>query len=211
MQHMDHAPLTFRWVLTQWQLCLFQSGFFWVGRWFCLCGGRLGSVTLLSCFLFWAGLALFTVSCLLRYRCWICGGGLLGKRKKIKQTGQQQEEEESGERTERQVKRCPSLTEEPSEDDECGSSVMNREKMDNTVEENRMKVMDGGRKKDSLPALIVSCYLAQLSPCPQRRPWETRSSLQAKKQQLIFFFLYQKLSLSMTFTWAQTLCSDLVG
>lgn len=49
-------------------------------------------------------------------------------------------------------------------------------------------------KKDSPPALTVSCYLGQLSPCPQRRLWETQSSLQARRRQLIFFSLSETFS-----------------
>lgn len=60
---------------------------------------------------------------------------------------------------------------------------MNHERMDETIKENRMKAMDGGRKKDSLPALTASCYLALWSPCHQRYPKETQSSLQSRKKQ----------------------------
>lgn len=61
--------------------------------------------------------------------------------------------------------------------------------MDKTIKENRMKVIGNGIKKDSLPALTVSCYLAPRSPCPQRCTRELRSSLQSRtqKQQVKLF------------------------
>lgn len=100
---------------------------------------------------------------------------------------------------------------------------MNHEKTDKTIKENRIKVMDSGRKKekeDSLLALIVSCHLAQLSPCPQRCPRETQSSLQSRKNNMVFFsvtktFSEQELYLTVrgkkTRCLARALCSDLVG
>lgn len=49
-------------------------------------------------------------------------------------------------------------------------------------------------KKASPHDLTVSCCLGQSSPCPQRCPWETQSSLQARRQQLIFFSLSETFS-----------------
>lgn len=200
MQHTNHAPLTFWRVLTGWQLCFFQSRLFLVGRRLRLCGGWLTSVSLVSRFLFWAGLALFAVSCLLRCRCWICTGGLM--RGETNRTGQQQEEkEESGKRTERWVKRCPSLTEEPSEEDECGWSVMNHEKMDKAIKENRFKVMDSGRKKkrgltSCSDSFLLSCSVVSLSSTMPKRD-SVFSTIQ--KTTCLFFFC------NKNFFWARTL------
>lgn len=96
------TPLTLRWGLTRRQLCLFQSRLFRVGRWFCFCGRWLGSVPLISRFLLWAGLALLTVSCLLRYRCRLRTGGLpwrnnrQGSRRRKKKVDRGQRDELKG-------------------------------------------------------------------------------------------------------------------
>lgn len=55
-------------------------------------------------------------------------------------------------------------------------------------------------KEDSLPALTVSCYLALWSPCPQRYPRETQSSLQARKQQALKLFFFSSKTSSKQWT-----------
>lgn len=150
---LSHAPLTFGWGLTGWQLCGIHSGVLGVDRWVGLLGGWLGSVPLLSCFLLWAGLGLFTVSRLLRCRSCVCTGCLL----RVKQTDE--------------VKRCLSLTKAS-----AGGGAMSLVKCgEPQQDEQDNKVMGSWRKKG-----LTSCsdsFLASCSAVPLSSAGPNRDSV----------------------------------
>lgn len=195
---MNGAPLTLRWGVTRRQLCLFESRLLWVNEQIAFCRWGFSSVLLISRFLLWAGLALLTVSCLLRCRCWICTGSLL----RGKQTGQQEEREESWQRGKRfHLKDVWDLL-----------KCLPRAKMSYDCSVMTFRRWARGwkwwivedKKKRSLPALTVSSRLVLWPPCPQCCPTKTPSSLQPRKQQLKTHFFFQL----VTFIFRQKIKQD---
>lgn len=80
---------------------------------------------------------------------------------------------------------------------------MNHEKTDKTIKENRIKVMDSGRKKKGgltscSDSFLLSCSVVSLSSAVPKRD-SVFSTIQ--KNNMFFFFLWQKLFLSRNFTW----------